>query len=241
MPAQSRDTSQVLAMFRSRLATDKRDKVFALLGLVDSSLTQLSKSADYSLNWRQVYQRTTAKLINMTVSLMPLVRGREFDKDPILPSWAPVWRATTDPEVLDVDMSRLFAYDLYNSSLGTELTLGTSAESDLKLKGVMLDEIETLGNPMTSTEELKDVASQLLLLLEGVISLQKHYPYGGTYANAFSRSVASDVRIGDGESAARSGYRRLRDPDYQAHATEGGPRCYEPLGGSSKRGPHCRD
>jgi hypothetical protein len=68
----------LLTMFRSRVATDERDKVFALPGLLPAD-TRLSRSTNYSPDWRNIYQATTRRLIQETNDVLPLIRPAELD------------------------------------------------------------------------------------------------------------------------------------------------------------------
>jgi len=63
----------LLRRFRTRHATDPRDKVYALLGVVQSWEGQERLIPDYGLDVQQVFQRTTVTVIKLTQSLEALI------------------------------------------------------------------------------------------------------------------------------------------------------------------------
>jgi hypothetical protein len=84
----------VLVANRERHATDARDKVFALLGLV-RHVDLLEFSADYSLSAPEVYMAVAYQIMKTTQTLRVLAhKETELPKDN-LPSWAPDWSNRT--------------------------------------------------------------------------------------------------------------------------------------------------
>jgi len=207
-----------LMIFRARSASDPRDKIFALLGLISRSnpTRQLSISPDYSLSWRLIYERTTLSLITTTGSLIPLIRVREHDRDPLLPSWVPDWRAITGTEYINSEASWLNFYELFNSSMTAELSLGTCSKSELVVQGIETDRIFTVGRIMGEMVEglYHNVVAEWKELLEVCLDFQGPYPHGGTYAEAFSRSITFDTIM------EASTCRRLNSSDRQANETD---------------------
>jgi hypothetical protein len=85
---------QMLAQTRSVQATDARDKVFALFGLLED-YTQTGLEPDYSLSWEEVYTQTTEYLILKSGSLDLLAAAQAPSTCSQLPSWVIPWNQTS--------------------------------------------------------------------------------------------------------------------------------------------------
>lgn len=112
----------LLRQFSGRKATDARDKVYALLGLVRGDLPVLS---DYSIDVATVYERTAIGIISSTGSLSILNGdiGRKSRQD--LPSWVPDWSA----EYHDLDRQRAETVDLYRATYKSSFYVQSVASS----------------------------------------------------------------------------------------------------------------
>lgn len=218
-PWDKRNLLWALTDFRDRLATDPKDKIYAFLGLPDSTSRQLSRSVDYTLTRNQVYQNTCRRMIRIWGNLMPLMRLREYDRDPSLPTWVPDWTAKGDGQAnygYWVTTAFINIHQCFRFSEHTSVDLDEDSmapENELKLRGVIVDEVEVLGPPETAeTREASEspheelVARWKMLSLECKDVMARPYPYGGTYCNAFWRTAANDVTY---DERLRS-YTRLR-------------------------------
>jgi hypothetical protein len=75
--------------WRHRDATNPRDKVYALLGLIPADALPSAVHCDYNVPVTDLYQNVTADLINYEQDLRPLVGSREIPhRTPGLASWA---------------------------------------------------------------------------------------------------------------------------------------------------------
>jgi hypothetical protein len=94
-----RDLVELLLHTRSCQATDLRDKVFSMLGLVDPKIWDLH--ADYRLSLADVLVHTARRIITKTRSLDLFSGGQNPDRCHGLPSWVPnlidVWKARPLP------------------------------------------------------------------------------------------------------------------------------------------------
>lgn len=80
---------------RRKKATDPRDLVYALLGLVGSE-TEFTKQLkpDYSLAAHQVFQRATLYVLSSHKTLLVLFGERGSNRDHSIPSWVPDWTSS---------------------------------------------------------------------------------------------------------------------------------------------------
>jgi len=85
-------SSLVLHIFRHRGATELRDYIFGILGMMPEYATA-GITPDYSVDHRLIFSDAVAKLICNTRSLQHIWRSREFRRDTALPSWVSDWSA----------------------------------------------------------------------------------------------------------------------------------------------------
>ena len=205
-----------LNVFSHRLASDPRDKVYALLGLVgDESGRPSPRRPDYSLHWRQVYRRTALEIVTATKSLHILAVLAGPATDPLLPSWVPDWHQT-DQASQNHKPLWIGAYPKFDCSLNSQVVLGASSEDELALQGIQLDRIRALGKNSKPTfyHEMVKSARGWHGLLEQSVDFRGPYPHGGTYAQAFSRLLTHDLFVESGL------YRRLGPTDVYAVQTD---------------------
>jgi hypothetical protein len=112
----------LLRKFRDRKASDPRDKVYALLGLVRTPQSRLPMIPDYSLSEVEVFRQATLECIYETgsLSIFSTELGRKFRTD--LPSWVPDWGA---PRGFTYQ-TRATAVELYNACSSRDLATETS-------------------------------------------------------------------------------------------------------------------
>jgi hypothetical protein len=88
------DLLDLLNRFRYWNATDPRDKVFALLGLVHEGVGTLGLSADYTVSVEEVYKRTALAILTALQNLDVLsscLANTESELGKELPTWVPDW------------------------------------------------------------------------------------------------------------------------------------------------------
>jgi len=90
---------QLLQATRSRQATDRRDKVFALLGLVPS----ISVAPDYSMSEEEVCIKLTKTFLEKENNLSVLFQN-QFTKRLNLPTWVPDWTCDPPDEVCNAEI-----------------------------------------------------------------------------------------------------------------------------------------
>ncbi|KAI0424489.1 heterokaryon incompatibility protein-domain-containing protein [Xylaria sp. FL1042] len=134
---------QALLRHRMSLATDSRDKIFALLGLC----TQETLQADYHLSTEEVYKKFTISYMRQHQSLDVITAP----SDPIThqpsgkPSWVPDWSAVDVAFPLALRTQLIPEVD-YQATLDSKWTPAFSEDGNiLRVEAQFLHEVKTLG------------------------------------------------------------------------------------------------
>ncbi|KAI1327097.1 hypothetical protein F5Y16DRAFT_203207 [Xylariaceae sp. FL0255] len=179
----------LLRRFRSRLATDSRDKVFAVLGLIRTWGTESSGQAmqgirpDYTLRPEDLFFATTELLIRNTRSLAVLA-GTLGHREP---SWVTNWSRL--PAVNE--HIRLGNYQLYNAAHGLSGSVTLHGRSVLEAPGYLVDEIDYIGRELESGLG-RARARNVVLGWEAILE-QKSYVTGEPMEMAFWRTLCADL------------------------------------------------
>ncbi|VUC35284.1 unnamed protein product [Clonostachys rosea] len=95
---------QLLFRWRFRQATDRRDKVYGLIGFRSDLSLPTVKSCDYTIDARTLFKRVTADLIRLDYGLFPLIGRRgelaDLGKTEHFPSWAIDWAEPKDRKTI---------------------------------------------------------------------------------------------------------------------------------------------
>ncbi|RTE85006.1 hypothetical protein BHE90_000382 [Fusarium euwallaceae] len=192
-----------LNLFRSRQASDPRDRVNAFLGL-GSRFT-----ADYSSSFEDIYRRSTQSLIDECHSLSPLLRIPETKRNPVLPTWVPDWCnggvRSRHSEIIWIRVFRQFsAAGPLRPSIRT-----MASDKVLSLQGIVLDRVTHVGRSLKNRYRLKEIVSQWQnpTYYSDNFDSQK-YPWGGTYEQASNRALLGDLEpLADEEKPGRHRFR----------------------------------
>ncbi|RSL83700.1 hypothetical protein CEP51_004345 [Fusarium floridanum] len=192
-----------LNLFRSRQASDPRDRVNAFLGL-GSRFT-----ADYSSSFEDIYRRSTRSLIDECHSLSPLLRIPETKRNPVLPTWVPDWCnggvRSRHSEIIWIRVFRQFsAAGPLRPSIRT-----MASDKVLSLQGIVLDRVTHVGRSLKNRYRLKEIVSQWQnpTYYSDNFDSQK-YPWGGTYEQASNRALLGDLEpLADEEKPGRHRFR----------------------------------
>jgi hypothetical protein len=201
---------ELLQATRDRRAKDPRDRVYALLGLVQSEKLRLLKP-DYSKSVREVYIETTRWCLETYSNLDVLAIGQATysetdDSDAFLqlalPSWVPNYT---------VPCSTGFSRGGYKASGDTLLNLGFTEDStSLFVQGVFVDTIFIMDTTCMSDEE--DMGEGITRIERTLLeAVSKGIPVGSESERqeAFWRTLVANRDVENGKAVAPNFYRML--------------------------------
>ncbi|GAB1313504.1 hypothetical protein MFIFM68171_03714 [Madurella fahalii] len=142
---------ELLIKCRFRQASDPRDKVYALLGLLDGHASTLGIEPEYGLSTSQLY-RLTARQLLLHSDHLDLLGARVPTTNKELPSWVPDWSVTASgPQPL--------AHDARGRPRQTHASRGTRAAP--RFLGDDGDILVLEGHELTSITDLSPVLHHL--------------------------------------------------------------------------------
>ena len=127
--------SQLIYRTWKRQASDPRDRVYALYGLVQS-YQKVPLVISYDMSIEDVYRSTVRFCIENEGSLSILTYVSKFRNQSDLPSWVPDWRDRSDSGCRAVSRSDFPKF--YASSMSRPLPVPSSSNDKLILKGFIL-------------------------------------------------------------------------------------------------------
>jgi hypothetical protein len=143
---------------RHRRATDPRDKIFSLLGLMGDKLNPYLKP-DYLKSVGEVYANAVLHFITQSESLDPLCGWQAFGRQNELPSWVPDYSLNQD-----LSPASLVTIDgrnsIYNASgrgdrskySMTDVAIIHESWSQLRTVGLSIDLVAILSDPIQDSE-----------------------------------------------------------------------------------------
>ncbi|KAH9212055.1 heterokaryon incompatibility protein-domain-containing protein [Leptodontidium sp. 2 PMI_412] len=138
----------VLHVGNSMLATDPRDKIFALLALANDE-TKLEIKIDYTnLSIEELYISTSRAIMeNGDLDLLGLAQHPKADNS--LPSWVPDWRGHIYQSFCCINLSSDVGYLPLFAASGCDQPslMPTDNDKRLGVEGYLVDDIEDAGGP----------------------------------------------------------------------------------------------
>lgn len=196
------DWSQMLLAARTYDASDPRDKLFSLRGLLKGEEERSIRIPDYSITWQDVYVDFSKQLIQRSASLDILYHARLGDPSPAdgLPSWVP-----------DLTMPQLF------SNFGDWSEIYCAAQDTWpRLSRSMPD-----ANVLTLAGKIVDTVSQKARGFETMVSnpeLEKEKPDTDPAWEAECQKIAQSCHSSiTGESIDNAYYRTLMADKWFSH------------------------
>ena len=222
----------LLWTFHNRRATDHRDKVFALLGLVTDWNGQDAIRANYRSETPDLYRSLVLDMINRTQSLSILegdLKGDATEERHLkLPSWIPDWSDPVNKILYRQAHDRTRRTFLFNASEGTQLDMELKGHNVLAVTARMVDTVWTVEGRMSPAEggywDLpKEMAFQdqgfpsplpADTFIRSVVRIQRRWRRGKTQLmSAFKTLCANSVAQSGTNNRYQSSYRRLTDDD----------------------------
>ena len=153
---------RILLRCRSHFASDPRDKVYALLGLLPERIVS-EISPNYSQSAESVFAHTTRLILRHTQSIFILHFAVGFASRAGGPSWAATFasfRGSTEEAQFRLRMQVL---ELFDISIGTEPSLSLLNNDLLLLRGLRLDAVsyKTEGIPFGRPTSVDSLVSTL--------------------------------------------------------------------------------
>ncbi len=194
------DPLDALNRWRSRGATDTRDKVYALMGLYSTLPLPSVQDYSYEIPVTQLFANVTVDLIRHNEGLAPLVGRRgPMSESGLAPSW--MLDLSEDPAVDGHGyFNHIYRYSWFSADGDAELSLEILHQgSVLGLQGIAVDTIVETGDAVLSPEPLETPAGPLRDLLEAWEAMGKRhqrgaeYTEGQSYDEAFWRTLLGDI------------------------------------------------
>ena len=182
----------LLYYYRSCVASDPRDKVFALVGIAGGQ-TAPAYTPDYSKSVLEVYRNLAMHLIIAEQNPDVLVHCAYIvgSKSPLLPSWVPDWSQN-----LYSNCSPLLCPGAYEASAGTSFRGRVSGNLDeLFLDGVLVNKVEVIGGVwyFGDLNDQPNILKRLIEFHEECIDMFRSSPrYRACYWSAFTRALVAD-------------------------------------------------
>ncbi|PSN63825.1 hypothetical protein BS50DRAFT_500130 [Corynespora cassiicola Philippines] len=188
----------LLWKFRSLEASDKRDKVYALIGLATNWQNLPPMIPNYQKDVGTTYIDTVISLIRRSGDLMALTGdldaglGRKRLRG--IPSWVMDWSLPC----LQLEVDRVNSLIMYNSSGHTDgVVRFHQLHSILEVEGACVDVVIMVGDASRHTQ-ISDTCAVIRkwnLMVNDYKNYSPEYPYpsGGSYHEAFWRTLIGDV------------------------------------------------
>jgi hypothetical protein len=197
----------LLKMLRSTLATNPRDKVFAICGLAaDVGPNGLHIPIDYSRSPSELYRSVAVAVLKQDSSLDLLQVSRPSCSTSVLdlPSWVPDWsKADLDTPVnkSDLDMEENTS-DPYNATWGTKyVMIGNEEASHLPIEGIIVDSIVQAGSfsaqppDVTSERNTRNLLYAQIKQLNEIASLLRTWEDTAGYYTDRLYMTKEDIKI----------------------------------------------
>ena len=183
----------------SFLATNPRDKIFALIPLSSDS-SDPALTVDYSKTMETVAVETAQHFVRNGYGLSLLLSARSASSSTSSPSWFPDWMGSENPEKFTVWPMR------YDKIPDCQI-ISTPNPQTITVVGSFVDVVQDLGIP-TGSEILIDENKKWIHDLDTLVAKIQAYPTGQEVDEAVWRTLIADRSI-DKQSPAPEVYGNL--------------------------------
>ena len=192
---------------RSMDASDARDKVFGLLGIVRGETTA-GLQIDYENTVEDVYQEMVKWHVEKTQTLNVLgLCGMRSDRlNQTLPSWAPdLVVASAKPLWKEFHDMAIIEEKVYDACKGKECSVTFSNPGrKMHLRGVLFDTISKVSLPRSTAGHTdKEITKAWIEFTVEDAAAKDDYVGGGSKTDAFKHAIVADVS--DADFSARRG------------------------------------
>ncbi|KAI8941941.1 hypothetical protein NX059_000055 [Plenodomus lindquistii] len=200
----------ILMRWRHRSATDPRDKVYALMGLIPNSALPSAQICDYEIDAGSLFSNVTADLIRLEGGLRPFLGSCEMPHTILrLPTWAIDFSTTNRVGKHQLKWwNHTHRYRQFRAAGKRILRVSHMENSNVvKLAGCVVDEVidvmETLtvdADETISNHKLHDAIMQCRELASQYYKAQllgDEYVAGGSWASAFWRTMLGDLLMSE--------------------------------------------
>ncbi|KAI0972205.1 heterokaryon incompatibility protein-domain-containing protein [Xylaria arbuscula] len=197
-----------LSLARGLQASDHRDKIFGVLGLVDDQ--SYSLDPDYASNFQTVYREWTYHIIECTGQLDVFLYTDYNLRHDVVPTWVPDWTKYNDSVRFQTErlehhrhISRSFS-----AAGSTDLNATFVRYGDrLRLAGFHLDTVKEVGDALVYDRQARltddenqvgaikawnSVLKSWSRVAERASSAKTSYPSGEKYSDAYWKTLISD-------------------------------------------------
>ncbi|KAH8702941.1 heterokaryon incompatibility protein-domain-containing protein [Phaeosphaeriaceae sp. PMI808] len=200
------DTLDLLMRWRHRDASDPRDKVYALLGLLPPGVLQSAQCCSYDIPVANLFSQVTIDLIKEEGGLRPLIGSSDLAHiTPSLPSWAIDFACSQRLGRRQLKWwNHSHRYKEFSANGTFGLSLQTSKMCDaLLMRGVLVDEIYGVSEVYKVSETERITHSSTLKIIESartlvdrskmILALPATYITKQSWETAFWRTMVGDL------------------------------------------------
>lgn len=190
-----RKLSVLLSRHRPSMATNPRDKIYALLGLCDErELDELGLGVDYNLPLEELFTIVAKKIIqhdkNLDILSATIISKAHQSGAESLPSWVPDWSLSDPPRAIRYNGLNTPEKCMFKTTPDYSCELEIGDDNTLIVQGQIIDEISEVGMIYSGYEksELRSLFSYFPLFCDEVRVLSNwkniaQVPRGEDYFN----------------------------------------------------------
>lgn len=190
--SQGWDFMSTIPLFSHRSASDPRDKVYGLLGVLGSQHRPIL--ADYGITMEDLNRKLSRQLL-LSGNLEVLHNNRRTLKHATIPSWVNNFGQTVDLITQRIQDFRRQNGVEYNASGTRPASVGICTKMTISCAAVRVGKVTTTSSLFTASQTLSDIPSyfrQCAALIDFSNRKNSAYHWGGSVRDAFLRTAFGD-------------------------------------------------